>query len=294
VVGEEEADEQASPLAHALVIDQNRKPASKKEDKQEQKKGMARVGEILSCLGCVALRARLSLLLPGEARSFLLPAAHLLALVYHVHHPTHLTLTGTTAQARQGGRRDAPGSLAAVEPSPFLPSSPSLSSSSRDPAFHNNGLHPLEPVQVGLALDQRRGCLAPQALPPKMYVCLVEGGITLSLPCPPSLPSSPPFLQIPRDRHVPRTSQDTCLMETILFAIEPLRGCGCLAILSAVPPCLRPYPLSSLSHHPSPIIPPLPYSNPTDGLDVAESSDATSIKTQMIGLLNAIQYLKGT
>ncbi|GAB5033661.1 immediate early response 3-interacting protein 1-like [Nannochloropsis oceanica] len=28
------------------------------------------------------------------------------------------------------------------------------------------------------------------------------------------------------------------------------------------------------------------------GLDVAESSDATSIKTQIIGLLNAIQYLK--
>lgn len=39
--------------------------------------------------------------------------------------------------------------------------------------------------------------------------------------------------------------------------------------------------------------PPHSSSNPTDGLDVAESSDATSIKTQIIGLLNAIQYLKG-
>jgi len=62
-----------------------------------------------------------------------------------------------------------------------------------------------------------------------------------------------------------------------------------LAALSA----LLLFPTISSSHPPSSLPPLLSYSNPTDGLDVAESSDATSIKTQMIGLLNAIQYLKG-
>jgi len=31
-----------------------------------------------------------------------------------------------------------------------------------------------------------------------------------------------------------------------------------------------------------------------DGLDVAEVADTTSIKNQVVGLLNAVQYLKGT
>jgi len=59
-----------------------------------------------------------------------------------------------------------------------------------------------------------------------------------------------------------------------------------LAALSA----LLLFPTISSSHPPHPPSPPLlSYSNPTDGLDVAESSDAGSIKTQMIGLLVDIQ-----
>jgi len=44
-------------LVRVLVIDQNRKHVCKKEDEQEQKKGVARLGRSTRACGCVALRS---------------------------------------------------------------------------------------------------------------------------------------------------------------------------------------------------------------------------------------------